>query len=61
MTTLVILNLPGSHRRKDLQQFSPCLEEDGILRVGGRLALSDLPQETKNPCCSRMVMTWSSC
>ncbi|KRZ44119.1 hypothetical protein T4C_3616 [Trichinella pseudospiralis] len=40
---------PGSHRRKDLQQFSPCLDEDGILRVGGRLTFAELPQETRNP------------
>ncbi|KRY26929.1 hypothetical protein T01_2962 [Trichinella spiralis] len=40
---------PGSHRRKDLQQFNPYLDEDGILRVGGRLAFSELPQETRNP------------
>ncbi|KRY83374.1 hypothetical protein T4D_14840, partial [Trichinella pseudospiralis] len=40
---------PGSHRRKDLQQFNPCLDEDGILRVGGRLTFAELPQETRNP------------
>ncbi|KRX26299.1 hypothetical protein T07_8519 [Trichinella nelsoni] len=40
---------PGSHRRKDLQQFNPCLDKDGILRVGGRLALAELPQETRYP------------
>ncbi|KRZ23770.1 hypothetical protein T4B_3695 [Trichinella pseudospiralis] len=40
---------PGSHRRKDLQQFNLCLDEDGILRVGGRLTFAELPQETRNP------------
>ncbi|XP_003367933.1 Pao retrotransposon peptidase superfamily, partial [Trichinella spiralis] len=40
---------PGSHRRKDLQQFNPYLDEAGILRVGGRLAFSELPRETRNP------------
>ncbi|KRZ54428.1 hypothetical protein T02_13454 [Trichinella nativa] len=40
---------PGSHRRKDLQQFNPYLDEDGILRVGGRLAFSELPREIRNP------------
>ncbi|KRY84459.1 hypothetical protein T4D_12181 [Trichinella pseudospiralis] len=40
---------PGSHRRKDLQQFNLCLNEDGILRVGGRLTFAELLQETRNP------------
>ena len=29
--------------------FSPFLDDQGIMRVGGRLAFSDLTQEQKNP------------
>ncbi|KAL1233504.1 Wall-associated receptor kinase [Trichinella pseudospiralis] len=44
-----------SHRSKDLQQFNPCLDEDGIRRVGGRLA-----QELPLSCLRRSEITFYS-
>ncbi|KRZ71840.1 hypothetical protein T10_1076 [Trichinella papuae] len=38
----------GSSGRKDLQLFNPCLDNDEIQRVGGRLALADLSRKTEN-------------
>ncbi|KRZ98102.1 hypothetical protein T08_16093 [Trichinella sp. T8] len=32
-----------------LQQFDPFLDENGLLRIGGRLQNSDLPEHTKHP------------
>ncbi|KRX98369.1 hypothetical protein T4E_7728, partial [Trichinella pseudospiralis] len=32
-----------------LQQFDPLIDEDGLLRIGGRLQNSDLPEGTKHP------------
>ncbi|KRZ18066.1 hypothetical protein T11_1523 [Trichinella zimbabwensis] len=38
----------GSSGKKDLQLFNPCLDNDEIQRVGGRLALADLSRKTEN-------------
>ncbi|XP_043235722.1 uncharacterized protein LOC122388596 [Amphibalanus amphitrite] len=36
-------------RRSSVKQLSPFLDEDGVIRVGGRLQRSDLSFETKHP------------
>jgi len=36
-------------RRSDVYRLEPCLDDDGLIRVGGRLALAPVPSESKRP------------